>query len=212
MKARADFLAPRQGVPPPRIARRYSRFVHLAKLALPATAAALLLLVAAWPRLDAAFESVHFAIPRIDLSEARDLRMVKARYSGIDRQNRPFTITAEVAREKPKLENLVTLEQPKGNLTETSGNWIQLNADSGLYQPQPQLLDLFGNVAIFQDRGNEFHSSTAGTAMGDDPVTGQGPFGDVTAQGFRILDHGSTIVFTGHAHLDLEPRGAASDK
>jgi lipopolysaccharide export system protein LptC len=212
MRARAPIFEPRRQVEAPRMGRRYSRFVQLTKLAMPATAAALLLLVAAWPRLDSLFQSVRFTIPRIDVSEARDLRMVDARYSGIDRQNRPFTITAEVARQKPNLDDLVTLERPKGDLTLTSGSWLELQADTGLYQPQPQLLDLFGNVALFQDKGNEFHSSsahvdmTAGTATGDDPVTGQGPFGNVTAQGFRILDHGSTIIFTGHATLDLEPR------
>ena len=92
----------------------------------------------------------------------------------------------------------------QGRLTTTGGNWLELSADTGLYQPQPQLLDLFGNVALFQDKGNEFHSSSAhidmdaGTAEGDDPVTGQGPFGNVAAQGFRILDRGDTIIFTGH--------------
>ena len=93
-----------------------------------------------------------------------------------------------------------------------NGNWLELSGDTGFYQPQPQLLDLFGNVALYQDKGNEFHSTSAhldmnaGTAEGDDPVTGQGPFGHVTAQGFRILNRGDTIYFTGHARLDMAPR------
>ncbi len=71
---------------------------------------------------------------------------------------------------------------------------------------------MFGNVALYQDKGNEFHSTSAhldmnaGTAEGDDPVTGQGPFGHVTAQGFRILNRGDIIYFTGHARLDMAPR------
>lgn len=215
MRTRSELFAPR------RIARaggvrRYSRFVAVTKYALPVTAGVLLALVAAWPQLDTVFTTVHLAIPRIDLTEARDLRMVKARYSGIDRENRPFVITADVARQKPKLDNLITLEQPKGDLTETSGSWLELSANTGLYQPQPQLLDLFGNVSLFQDKGNEFHSTSAhvdmnaGSAVGDDPVSGQGAFGSITADGFRILDHGSTIIFTGHAKLDLLPRSGAS--
>lgn len=217
MKARSgETFAPRRGPTRLQLAdRRYSRFVHLTKLALPVAAVALLLLVAVWPRLEATFELVRFSVPRLDLSEARELHMVKARFTGVDRDNRPFVVTAAVARQQPKLDGLITLEQPKGDLTMVSGSWLELSADTGLYQTQPQLLDLFGNVALFQDRGNEFHSTSAhvnmdaGTAEGDDPVTGQGPFGNVTAQGFRILDRGATILFTGHATLNLLPRAGA---
>ena len=215
MKSRApDALAPRPGAArQPLAGRRYSRFVYLAKLGLPIAACALLLLVAVWPRLQTVFESAHFPAPRIDVSEAGDLHMAQARYTGLDRNNRPFTITAELARQKPDLQGLITLEKPKGDLTTTAGNWLELSANTGLYQQQPQLLDLFGQVALFQDKGNEFHSTTAhidmaaGTAEGDDPTTGQGPFGNVTADGFRILDRGATIIFKGHAKLDIEPRG-----
>lgn len=213
MKARAETFAPRPARPRVDLAaRRYSRFVHLTKLALPALALGLLLLVATWPRVESAFESVRLRLPRIDLSDASDLHMVKARYTGIDRQNRPFVITADIARQKPNLDDLITLERPKGDLTTLNGNWLELSGDTGFYQPQPQLLDLFGNVALYQDKGNEFHSTSAhldmnaGTAEGDDPVTGQGPFGHVTAQGFRILNRGDVIYFTGHARLDMAPR------
>jgi lipopolysaccharide export system protein LptC len=213
VKSRIDsMLAPRTARSP-FAGRRYSRFVYTTKLALPAVAGALLLLVAVWPRLEGVFETVHFQVPRIDLSEAVDLHMAHARFTGLDRENRPFTITADMARQKPDLGGLVTLEQPKGDLTTTAGNWLELSANSGLYEPQQQLLDLFGKVALFQDKGNEFHSATAhidmaaGTAEGDDPVTGQGPFGNVTADGFRILDRGDTIIFKGRAKLDIEPRG-----
>jgi lipopolysaccharide export system protein LptC len=212
MKARAQNFAPRDArTHAAQATRAYSRFVQLSKRALPAVAASLLLLVVAWSRLEEAFEGIHINVPRIDLSEARDLHMVKARFTGIDRENRPFVVTAQVARQKPNLDDLITLERPKGDLTTQTGSWIELSGDTGFYQPQPQLLDLFGNVSLFQDKGNEFHSASAhldmaaGTAESDDPVTGQGPFGTVTAQGFRILDKGDTIIFTGHATLDMEP-------
>ena len=172
----------------------------------------LLLMIAAWPRLEGSFDAVHIQVPQIDLADASDLRMVNARFSGIDRESRPFVITAAIARQKPNLDGLVTLERPKGDLTTQNDTWLELSSDTGFYEPQSQHLDLFGNVALFQDKGNEFHSSSAhvdmaaSTAEGDDPVSGQGPFGTVTAQGFRILDRGNTIIFKGHAQLDVEPR------
>jgi lipopolysaccharide export system protein LptC len=191
--------------------RSYSRFVGLAKRILPAVAVILLGLVAIWPRLQAEMARVHFPVPRLDPREAQDLRMVNARYTGIDRQNRPFIVTAEVARQNPNVDDLVALEGPRGDLTSTSGAWFELNGYTGLYQPNAQLLDMFGNVALFQDKGNEFHTDSAhidmagGNADGSDPVDGQGPFGHITGQGFRIRDHGDIIIFTGHAHLTLVP-------
>jgi lipopolysaccharide export system protein LptC len=201
--------------PLPGVDRRYSRFVSLAKRILPGVAGFLLLLVAIWPHLQAEVERVHFTAPRLDPREAQDLRMVNAHFTGIDRQNRPFVITADVARQSPNVDDLISLEGPKGDLTSTSGSWFELSGYTGLYQPNAQILDLFGNVQLFQDKGNEFHTDSAhidmatGTADGHDHVDGQGPFGHITGQGFRILDHGATIVFTGHSHLVLVPHQRA---
>lgn len=193
------------------VGRRYSRFVALAKRVLPAIAAALILTVAAWSRIQAVVDGFHVGAPRLDLSDARSLQMVSARYTGVDRDNRPFVITAAVAREQPKLNDLITLHRPTGDMTTAGGVGLELSANTGFYQPDPQLLDLFGNVALYQNKGNEFHSASAhvnmaaGTAEGDQPISGQGPFGNITADGFRILDRGATIVFRGHAKLEILP-------
>jgi lipopolysaccharide export system protein LptC len=191
--------------------RGYSRFVGLAKRTLPVVAVILLLIVAVWPKLQGEIVKLQINLPRLDPREAQDLRMVNARYTGLDRQSRPFVITAETARQNPSADQLVALEGPKGDLTSGSGSWFELTAFSGLYQPDTQLLDLFGNVQLFQDKGNEFHTDSAhvdmtrGNAEGDEPVEGQGPFGHVRGQGFRIRDRGDVIIFTGHARLDLQP-------
>jgi lipopolysaccharide export system protein LptC len=190
----------------------YSRFVSLMKFILPAVAAALLLLVVAWPRLQAAFDRLRLTFTRLDLSEARDLRMVNARFSGIDKQHRPYVLTADVARQMPDRNDIMALEGPKGDITLQSGAWLAVTAFTGVYLPQGQLLDLFGDVKVFHDRGYDLTTDTAhvnmmaGTVEGDDAVQGQGVFGDVTSQGFRLLDHGQTIIFTGKAKLHLAPR------
>jgi lipopolysaccharide export system protein LptC len=192
--------------------RGHSRFVNRTKWTLPAVAAALLVLVAVWPQLEAVFERVRFGLPRIDLSEARRLRMVQPRYAGIDRENRPFVLTADAATQIPRSTDLISLDGPKADLTTNSGNWVQLSGDAGTYESQPQLLDLYGNVLLYQDRGNEFHTDSAhidmlnGTAEGHDAVDGQGPFGHITSEGFTMRDRGDVIIFSGKAKLMLLPR------
>jgi lipopolysaccharide export system protein LptC len=192
---------------------RYSRFVAWMKLALPTAAVALVLLVAVWPRIQSAVEKIS-KLPRIDLSEARDLRMVNLHYAGIDKHDRPFTVTADAARQRTEADDLVELEGPKADMTTESDTWVALTAYTGLYRPQSQLLDLFGDVEVFQDKGNEFTTDSAhidmakGTAQGDDPVEGHGPFGNIKSEGFRIENQGDVIIFTGKAQLLLQQHEA----
>jgi len=197
---------------------RYSRLVARLKVVLPASALALLLLIAAWPRIQSAVERIKLHAPHLDLSEARNLRMVNLRYAGVDRHDRPFTVTSDVARQRPNAEDTVELESPKADMTTQSGTWIAVTAENGVYKPQAQLLDLAGNVELFQDKGNEFVTDKAhvdmgrGTAEGNDPVEGHGPFGTVTSDGFRIGEHGDVIIFTGKTHLVLDPHDSKTAK
>jgi len=199
--------------------RRYSRFVGVAKRLLPATALALLLLVAVWPRIQGSIDSIKLAgLPKVDVSQARQARMIEPRYTGLDRENRPYVVTADSAQQTPKADDAISLDSPKADLTTMNGNWNELTAYVGLYQPTTQQLDLFGNVELYQDRGSALRSDSVsinmaqGTAIGHDPVEGDGAFGHVTGQGLRVLDRGETIIFTGHATLDLNPRQGPDTK
>jgi lipopolysaccharide export system protein LptC len=192
-----------------RPSRGYTRFVSWMKLVLPAVAVALLLLVATWPRLQAQLGRLGAGMAKLDLNEARDLRMVNAHFSGLDKLNRPYTVTAEVARQMPSKDDLVSLEGPKADITLQSGAWVAVNSDTGLYQQQQQVLDLFGQVHVFHDTGIEFTTDSArvnlnqGTAEGTEPVAGQGTFGELNAQGFQLLDRGERVIFTGKSRLLL---------
>jgi lipopolysaccharide export system protein LptC len=208
----------RRGIHPAVLGRpftdSYSRFVTMAKRLLPLLALGLLILVALWPRLDIGLGHLG-AFAKIDPRQAHDLRMLHARYTGVDRDNRPFIVTADAAEQlSTDINDMIGLEGPKADVTSAQGSWYEVNSYTGTYQPQTRMLNMFGNVSLFGDRGDEFHSDSAkidlghSTAQSDDPVTGQGPFGHVTAAGFRVLDRGATIIFTGHTELELAPHAA----
>jgi lipopolysaccharide export system protein LptC len=189
---------------------RYSRRVALLKRLLPLLGLTLLTLVAMWPRLGPLLESVRLVLPVIDLREARDLRMLNPRYAGVDRFNRPYVITAAIGRQVPNRDDLMSLERPRGEMTLRRGALIVVTAATAVYQPQAQLLDLFEDVNLVHENGTRFVTKTAhvdvsaNTAEGNDPVSGRGPSGDIDAQGFRILDKGDTIIFTGKSDLLLK--------
>jgi lipopolysaccharide export system protein LptC len=185
----------------------YSRRVALLKLALPAIGGTLLLMVIAWPRLAPLFDRFRWAA--IDLREARELRMINPRYGGTDRNGNPFVITAAVGRQVPQRDDVMSLDQPVAHVVSHSGAKIVLTADSGVYQSQTQFLDAFGKVTVTHENGSVFTTSSArldavnDAAEGTAPVEGHGPQGDVSGQGFRILDKGDIVIFTGQSHLLL---------
>jgi lipopolysaccharide export system protein LptC len=187
---------------------RYSRRVALLKIALPAIGVSLLLLVVAWPRLAPLFDRLRFAA--IDLREARELRMIRPRYAGTDREGHPVLVTAAVGRQVPQRNDVMALDQPEADLKSHGGANIVVTADSGVYQTQTQFLDMFGNVTVTHENGTKIVTASArldaanNAAEGHDPVEGHGPSGDVAGQGFQVLDKGDIIIFTGQSSLLLK--------
>lgn len=201
------------GRQPPRFSgrNRYSLFVGLMKVVLPAIAAALILLVIAWPQLTFKDDRFRLGMGRLTLDQADSLTMLNARYQGVDERRQPYTITADMATQSRQDDDLIDLELPKGDMTLSDGAWLALNARSGEYRRSAEILDLSGGVSLFHDRGFELRSESArinldgGTAEGRQPVQGQSAFGTVDAEGFRVLDRGQTIIFTGKSRLILQP-------
>jgi lipopolysaccharide export system protein LptC len=197
----ADWLARLPG-------NRYSRRVALLRVALPAIGGSLLLLVVVWPRVAPLFDRLRFAA--IDLREARELRMINPRYVGTDRDGHPFVVTAAVGRQVPQRDDVMSLDKPVANLKSASGANIVVTADTGVYQTQTQYLDVFGNVTVNHENGSTFITSSArldaanDAAEGHAPVEGHGPQGDITAQGFQVIDKGDIVIFTGQSNLTLK--------
>lgn len=188
----------------------HSRLVGFLKLILPLVAGALVLLVAAWPHLHQPQDKFKIGVSNINIEEAATVKMIKPRFTGIDAANRPFVLTAEDAVQQATDSNVVELSLPKGDVTLTNGSWVALTGETGQYYKDLQILDLAGQVSMFHDAGYEFRTSTArfevqtGTAQGNDHIDGQGPFGSISADGFRLVDKGAIVHFLGKSRLIIK--------
>ena len=101
LPARRDMLAPSRARVAPSLrgmARRQAG-VRLAKLALPAIALALLCLLLFWPEIDGKDGRLSFRRGPAVVAEA--LQVTAPLYQGLDELNRPYTVTALLARQRP---------------------------------------------------------------------------------------------------------------
>lgn len=186
----------------------YSRFVSLMRVLLPGIAVALLGVVVVWPQLGQERLGIGFGGGEFG---ANSLDMINPRYYGTDARNRPFAVTAESARPADTRDTAVSLQAPKADMTLTDGSGILVGAERGVYSRLDQVVDLSGGVDVFSDKGYELHTPSAridlrqGTAKGSEGITGHGPFGEIEAEGFSLVDRGRNIHFTGKARLVLHP-------
>jgi lipopolysaccharide export system protein LptC len=208
-------IGPRRRPPAPRtvLRPRYSRFVGLMKIILPAVAAAMLGLVVVWPRLSPHRDRVAIDYSQPDATRVDTLSIRNPRYFGTDEKNLPFTVTADIATQLDPQDLVVTLEKPVADLARADGKSLVVNANLGFYRQKDDTLDLLGHVDMYRDDGFEMHTESArvlinkGDASGDEATLGQGPSGSIEGEGFTMVDRGRILIFTGHSKAVLHVGG-----
>ena len=185
--------------------RRFA--VLVAKLGLPLLALALLAAIVLWPEIARVTEQGRLSFRRVFALEPDSGRMLQPHYRGVDERGRPYTLTATWANQTGP--NRVELGDPKGDMVLQSGNWLQVEAEHGVFIQHSELLDLSGNVVLYRDDGTVVRTDTAavdikqGAANSDEKTHAEGPFGVLDAQGFMLTDKGAAIQFQGPARLTL---------
>jgi lipopolysaccharide export system protein LptC len=196
----------------------YSRFVIFMKFLLPAAALCLVAAIVIWPQINITDNRFSIGFSKIQVSAKENPSMVNARFVGADKKNQPFSVTADLAKNLALGASEIELEMPKADIGVRDGSWLVLTANTGLYNQKDKILDLDGAVNLFHDSGFEFTTETAkvdlnaGVAEGGKATQGQGPFGQLTAEGFRIEEKGNRILFTGKSKLILHPESLKEQK
>lgn len=215
LKSAAGSSASRPVTPSTRLIRRprisvrsirlHSRWVAFLKFLLPASALALLALVVAWPTLN---EQVRTRLK----PEEGQAEIVNPRYLSVDEKNQPYSLTAAKAAQSADKQGFLVLTKPEAEMTDSSGAWVTIDSDLGWYDRTNGVLLMRGNVHVLRDDGSEFTTEEGysevrkGTAWGDRHVVGQGPQGEIVAEGFRISDRGRSVVFLNQGKAEVQTR------
>ncbi len=185
--------------------------VTLTKLGLPLLAVALLGSIAIWPELARIKEQGRVTFRRVFAVEPDTGRMRAPHYRGVDERGRPYTLTADWANQSGP--SRIELDVPKGDLITESGSWVMVQSLEGVYIQREGRLDLSKDVVFYRDDGTVMRTQTAavdvkqGAAASNDQTHAEGPFGVLDAQGFTLVDKGSTIQFQGPARLIINGGG-----
>ncbi len=188
--------------------QRYSRFVGWMKVLLPSLAVVLLGLLVAWPYMKGAQLTDPVELGKV---VGKNLSMINPVFYGIDRQNRPFSITADQAWEETPGSGVILLQRPKSDFSTREGEAVYVESQEGTYYQATKILELRRQVNLYHENGHELHTELTkvdlekSTAEGHLPVTGHGPKGALDGKdGFKILDEGKRIQILGPSQMNIQ--------
>lgn len=135
--------------------------------------------------------------------------MVNARFTGRNISGEAYVITAEAAQRRRADPSVINLTNPR--MVDDKGT--EVSAPVGVYYQNADYLDLFQAVRIRDREGYEFTTTAArvfvqeGRVQGLEPLSGNGPLGDVRADSYEIEDEGDRVIFRGNVDLTIYPDG-----
>jgi len=169
-----------------------------------------------WPYLSPSDDRMRVAatLPELAFGENSDA-MLGTTYQGVDQLGRPFLIKAELVRSLDGEKKEMELTEPRLRMSLEDGRPVTMLANRGIYMQREQALDFTGDVHFILDNTYQVDTSQAtlqletATASGHEDVVARGPFGHLTAEGFRMSDGGQTINFLGRSRLIVDQQALA---
>lgn len=188
---------------------RYSHFVSIIKFVLLGLAILLVGLAFVLPNLE---KEEGFTLDYTDLILSDDsLTMKNPQFVASDLSNQSYVVTADTATQKTATSSEVTLKNLQADITLKSGEWISLSAPDGILDQDSGLLQLFGDINIFSDSGDQFTMKSAEvnlkkrTIVSPNPVFGHGPLGAIEADRLVADKLTGRLRFEGNVRLKIYP-------
>ncbi|MFC4271919.1 LPS export ABC transporter periplasmic protein LptC [Sneathiella chungangensis] len=188
---------------------RYSHFVAIIKFILLGLAILLVGLAFILPNLD---KPEGFTLDYADVTVSDDgLTMKNPQYVASDINERQYVVTADTATQKSATASLVSLKNLQADITLSSGDWISVTAPTGDLDTETGILDLYGEIDIFSDSGNQLAANSARvdlknrTIKSDHPMKGHGPLGAIEADSLAADQITGNIRFDGNVKLIINP-------
>lgn len=197
---------------------RYTRFVVLSKWFLALFALGLVTTLIALPLLSKDRSGLRVSFVDNGMPTTKDAAqpvMSNPEYRGTGDKGQQYTVRG--LRATQVSQDVILIESVTGHLSTDSGAMRDLSANKGEYNQVSKIIELTGNVTLTDEQGYSFLTQQAtvdsktNIVVGHEPVTGNGPLGNLLASGFEIRDSGNHITFIGgkepvRVHIDRKKK------
>ena len=189
---------------------KHSRFVKMAKLALPSIAAVLIGLLLLFPSLRQDARDFKLDITRPKQGELEKLHVENTVFYVTDKGNKVNNFVASNIDETAPGSKLIKLTKPEGILPLDQDRWLSIKAPVGFFNQTTNLLELEEHVEMFYSEGMNVITSSAffdfnnSKGYGNKPIKGQGFLGDLEAEGFEFSTKEDILIFKGHNDITIK--------
>ncbi|PVE24797.1 LPS export ABC transporter periplasmic protein LptC [Microvirga sp. KLBC 81] len=193
-------------------ARRHSRWVRFAKVAIPLGSVLSMAVVGFFAYFDPFKKIENLSFGSIGVN-GTNVTMEAPKLTGFKNDNRPYEVTASAATQDVRKPNFVELKDLRARVvTDDKGSAARLEAKVGVLDTQKEQMNLKQNVRVRTDAGQEvqmrsaFVDFKAGLVTSSEPVTViLGGNGQIDAQGLRVIDNGRVMSFKGRVRTTFLP-------
>jgi len=190
----------------------YSRFIKSMRIILPLLALAMAVLVFTW---DDAGDRVKPLAKDEMAPQAPTVQneLVKPVFQSVDEKNQPYVVSADRATQDKTNPDLLTLEQPRAELTMLDGVQIKAQAMTGLYEQESRRLTLNTHVTLDHSQGYQLVSeelrvdAISQKVFSGRDVTITGPASRLEAKGLEGDASTGRLIFSGPAKVVLYQAG-----
>jgi lipopolysaccharide export system protein LptC len=201
-------------------AKRHSKIVHGARIALPVVTLGLVFAFALSTSPAAVDEGFVEQFAYLD-KPTRDLQMNQPRYSGQDKKGRLYEISADKARQNINNPDLVFLDSLNGIRSPNGKNQMEVTADTGLYRTDARQLDLETNVELRRGIGGQDYVVTTNAAkvelsdrtlVSEAGITGASKNGSFIAEKMTVYqDEGKVVLEDVRMRFERKDHAAEND-
>jgi len=203
-------------------AKRHSRWVRFAKVAIPLGSLGAMAAVAFFAYFEPFRQIENLSFDNIGVS-GTNVTMEAPKLTGFKNDNRPYEVTASAATQDVRKPNFVELKDLRARIvTDEKGSVARLEANVGVLDTQKEQMNLHQSVRVTTDAGQEVQMNSAfvdfksGLVTSDEPVTViLGGNGRIEAEGLKVVDNGKLLSFKGRVRTTFTPSGdsaAPADK
>jgi lipopolysaccharide export system protein LptC len=197
-------------------ARRHSRWVRFAKIAIPLGALVGMAGVGVLAYYNPFQQIENLSFDSIGVS-GTNVTMESPKLTGFKNDNRPYEVTASAATQDVRKPDLVQLKDLKARIvTDERGSVARLQAKSGSLDTKREQMRLRNDIVVTTDAGHEvklrsaFVRFKAGSVISNEPVTVSFGNGTIDAEGLSVTDNGKVMSFKGRVRTVIQPSSGSS--